>query len=96
MNKHHEVCPKIPVPCPNKCSSEEEITREKMSQHIEKCPDQVVKCKYSEFGCNEKEIKRKDYEHHLSSTMDQHLYLVAEYAKNDRKARVQLKEKLLH
>ena len=92
MSEHHEVCPKMPVPCPNKCFSEVGITREEMSQHIEGCPNQAVKCKYSEFGCNEKEIKRKDYDNHLSSTIEQHLSLVAEYAKNERSARMKLEE----
>ena len=71
----------MPLPCPNKCSTEE-ITREKMKDHIELCPNQVVKCKYSEFGCDGEEIKRKDHDQHLSSTMEQHLCLVAEYAKS--------------
>ena len=95
MSQHYGVCPKTPVPCPNKCSSKEVITRETMNQHIKKCPNQAVNCKYFEFGCNKKEIKRKDYKHHLSSTMEQHLCLVADYAKNERKARMQLEEKIV-
>ena len=94
MVKHHKICLKMPLPCPNKCSSKEKITREKMKLHIDMCPDQVVKCKYSEFGCNENVIKRKDYDQHLSSTMEQHLYLTAEYAKNERIARKKLEEKI--
>ena len=79
--------------CPNKCSTKE-ITREKMKEHIKLCPDQVVTCKYSEFGCDRKEIKRKDHDRHLSSTMEQHLYLVAAYAKKERDARKSLEEKI--
>ena len=93
MVKHHKECPKMPLPCPNKCSTEE-ITREKMKEHIELCPDQVVTCKYSEFGCDSKGIKRKDHDQHLSSTMEQHLYLVAEYARKERDARKSLEEKI--
>ena len=84
MAKHHEECPKMPLPCPNKCSSKEEITRENMKKHIEMCPEQVVPCKYSEFGCDAQKVKRKDYDQHLSSSMEQHLYIVSEYAKNTR------------
>ena len=93
MTKHHESCPKIPLPCPNNCPSKQ-IARDKMKHHIEICPDQVVTCKYSEFGCTEGVIKRKNYQKHLSSTMEKHLNLVAEYAKNERSARMKLEEKI--
>ena len=33
MTKHHQVCPKMLIPCPNKCSSIDEIIHEKMKQH---------------------------------------------------------------
>lgn len=92
MTKHHEVCPKMLLPCANKCSGKE-ITRESMKQHIAVCPEQVVACKYREFGCVEG-IKRKDHDQHLSSAMEQHLYLVAECAKNERDARKVLEKKI--
>ena len=92
--KHHEECPKMPLLCPNKCPSKEEIIREKMKDHIKICPDQVVMCKYFEFGCLEKEIKRKDYDRHLSLGMEKHLHLVAEYARTERNSRRILEEKI--
>ena len=94
MTKHNEVCPKMPLPCPNKCSGKKEITRENMKEHITVCPDQVVSCKYSEFGCGTKEIKRKDHDQHLSSAMEQHLCLVEEYAKKERDARKELEKQI--
>ena len=92
--KHYEECPKMPLPCPNKCSSKEEITRDKMKEHIKVCPDQEVKCKYFEFGCLDKGIKRKDYDKHLSTGMEKHLHLVAEYARNERNSRKLLEDKV--
>lgn len=94
MAKHHEECPQMPIPCPNKCFSKEAITRKNMKKHIEVCPDQVVKCKYSKFGCSEKEMKRKDYVQHLSSAMEKHLDLVAEFAENESNARKALEKKI--
>ena len=87
MSKHHEVCPKMSIPCPNKCLSAREITREKMKEHIKVCPNQLVSCKYNKFGCNEKDMKRKDYEQHLSSAMELHLHLMAKFAEKESKAR---------
>lgn len=92
--KHYEECPKMPLPCPNKCPITEEITRDKMKEHIKVCPDQEVKCKYFEFGCFEKEIKRKDYDKHLTTGMEKHLHLVAKYARNKRNSRNLLEDKV--
>ena len=94
MTAHHDTCPKMPLPCPNKCRSKEEITRENMKQHIEKCPDQEVACKYSEFGCDGERIKRKDHDQHLSLAMEQHLFLVADYARKERNVREMLEKKI--
>jgi len=94
MATHHDTCPKMPLPCPNKCSSKEEIIREKMKEHIEVCPDQLLPCKYAEFGCIKIPIKRKDYDQHLSSAMEQHLCMVAGYAKMERNARRILERKI--
>ena len=84
----------MPVHCHNKCSSEEKITREKMKEHLEVCPDQEVLCKYSEFGCDIK-VKRKDYDDHLSSSFELHLHLVVEVARNEKNAREALEEKVV-
>ena len=65
-----------------------------MKEHIEVCPNQVVMCKYVEFGCDEKEIKCKNYDQHLSSAVEQHLCLVAEYAKREKDARKNLEVKM--
>ena len=92
--KHYDICPEMPIHCPNACSSEEKITREKMKEHLDVCPDQEVSCKYSEFGCDIK-VKRKDYDDHLSSSFELHLYLVVEVARSERNARKALEEKVV-
>ena len=92
--KHYDICPEMPIQCPNACSSEEKITREKMKEHLDVCPDQEVSCKYSEFGCDIK-AKRKDYEDHLSSCFELHLHLVVEVARSERNARKALEEKVV-
>ena len=66
----------MPVHCHNKCSSEEKITREKMKEHLEVCPDQEVSCKYSKFGCDIKvkqlviQINAPLPENHCKATSD--------------------------
>ena len=90
---HYDVCPKIPLKCPNKCSSEEKIIREKMKEHLDVCPDQEVSCKYSEFGCDIK-VKRKDFDDHLTSSYELHLHLVVEVARSERNARMALEKEV--
>lgn len=90
---HYDVCPKMPLKCPNKCSNEEKITREKMKEHLDVCPDQEVSCKYSEFGCDIK-VKRKDFDDHLTSSYELHLHLIVEVARSEKDARMALEEKV--
>ncbi|XP_065893870.1 TNF receptor-associated factor 5-like [Dysidea avara] len=89
MAKHTSGCPKMPLPCPNKCSAPKMITREEMKQHLEVCPDQVVACKYSELGCQQK-MKRKELDQHMSTAIQHHLDLVAKRAISEENARKQL------
>ena len=94
MTKHHEMCPKMLIPCPNECSNKEKFIRERMKEHIKVCPNEVVACIYAKFGCNEKQIKRQDYDQHLSSAIEKHLHLVAEFAEKESNARKMLEEKI--
>lgn len=90
---HKYSCPKMPIHCVNKCSNVGDILREEMDEHLKMCPNQLVPCEYSEFGCNKK-IKRQDLPQHLSSSMEHHLFLVAENAKKERVARIALEKEL--
>ena len=91
--KHTGGCPKMPLPCPNKCPVTKVITREEMKQHLEVCPDQVVACKYSELGCHQN-MKRKELDQHMSSVMQDHLDLVAKKAISEENARKQLEREV--
>ena len=91
-SSHYEICVKMPLLCPNVCSNTK-ILREKMNEHIAICPDQTISCKYSEFGCDVK-VKRKDYDQHLSSAMEEHLNLAVDSARSERDARQLLEAKV--
>ena len=64
VNEHYPVCDKYPIICPNECSGDE-IERGMLQDHLDKCPYQVVECKFSHVGCQEK-ARRCDLAQHLS------------------------------
>ena len=66
--RHKKLCPKLPLPCPNKCESDR-INREDMAAHRKICPLEMVWCKH---GCDVK-ILRKDQEKHDQEKMQDHL-----------------------
>ena len=66
--RHKKLCPKLPLPCPNKCKGDK-INREDMMDHRKTCPLEVVCCKY---GCDIK-FARKDQEEHDQEKMQDHL-----------------------
>lgn len=68
MGRHKKLCPKLPLPCPNKCKSGK-INREDMPEHRESCPLEMIWCGH---GCNFK-IARKDQENHDQEKMQDHL-----------------------
>ena len=66
--RHKKFCPKLPLPCPNKCKGDK-INREDMLEHRKSCPLEMVCCKY---GCGIK-FARKDQEKHDQEKMQDHL-----------------------
>ena len=43
MAKHIKICPAHPMKCPNRCGTEEKLTRSTLEDHLEKnCPEQVI------------------------------------------------------
>ena len=66
--RHKKLCPKLPLPCPNKCQSDK-INREDIAAHRKICPLEMVWCKH---GCNV-QIARKDQESHDEEKMQDHL-----------------------
>ena len=53
-----EQCPKLPIPCPNKCEVGK-VTRDDIEEHMKMCPLELIHCDYHKLGCEEK-IARKD------------------------------------
>ena len=71
--KHKEQCPRLPLPCPNKCGMES-IPLEVMEAHKKKCPLEVIRCEYHNVG-SEETMMRKDFEKHENEKVKEHLLL---------------------
>ena len=69
--QHKDECPKLPLPCPNKCEIDN-IPRDGLTEHIKICPLQLMQCKYHIVGC-EAIIARKDQRKHNKEIMEEHL-----------------------
>ena len=46
-----QFCPEVLLPCPNKCGSEK-IKRKAMANHQSQCPQEPVKCPFTDAGCD--------------------------------------------
>ena len=71
--KHKKRCPKLPLPCPNKCA-EENIPREDMEDHRKVCPLEMIQCEYHNVGCEER-MMRKQRKKHDEDKMEEHLMM---------------------
>ena len=58
--QHKEECPKLPLPCPNKCEVGS-VPREDMEAHRKECPLDMIQCEYHNVGC-EVMIAHRDQE----------------------------------
>ena len=79
VNKHHQICDKYLIICPNKCS-EDEIERGVLPDHLDNCPNQLLECEFNHVGCHEK-IRRFDLLKHQSEQGPHHnaLYFKVTY-----------------
>ena len=68
---HYDKCPEYPLPCPNKCGTEN-IKRKDMDGHRKSCPLERLDCPFKDAGCNEK-IVRKDMDRHMERNTQQHI-----------------------
>ena len=68
--QHKEECPKLPLPCPNKCEVGS-VSREDMEAHRKECPLEMIQCEYYSVGC-EVRMARKDMEEHKKKNMEEH------------------------
>ena len=71
--KHKDVCPKFPLPCPNRCEIGR-VFREDMENHRTKCPLELVQCTYHSVGCAATML-RKNLDQHCNDNLIEHLKL---------------------
>ena len=69
--QHKQECPKLPLPCPNKCEVGS-VPREDMEVHKKECPLEMIQCEYHNVGC-EVRMTRKDQEKHENEEIKEHL-----------------------
>lgn len=74
IEKHFQVCPKIPVECPNRCMKDK-ILRESIVAHLTHCKLHKVSCEFAYAGCTVTPT-RKNYESHLQESTNIHLKLL--------------------
>ena len=65
--QHKEECPKLPLPCPNKCEIGS-VPRDDMEAHRKECPLEMIQCEYYDVGC-EVTMARKDKKEHDDEKM---------------------------
>lgn len=70
---HQRRCPDFPINCPNGCHASG-IKRKNLKKHRKKCSLEVIKCFYSDVGCDET-MYRKDFDLHLTRNTEKHLQL---------------------
>ena len=72
--QHKEECPKLPLPCPNKCEVGS-VPHEDMEAHRKECPLEMIQCEYYSVGC-EVRMAHKDQEKHENENMKEHLMMI--------------------
>ena len=75
---HYDVCPDMDIECPNECSLS--LKRRESLDHIEvDCPNTLVSCPFSSFGCKEL-VKRCELEEHQETKESKHTQLQLNFA----------------
>lgn len=70
MPKHHEVCPKFIMSCPQECG--EKIMREEVNDHVAKtCLNTSINCPLASIGCIAC-FQKKDFEDHMKKMQKEH------------------------
>ena len=69
-HQHKDECPKVPLPCPNKCGAT--ILRKNMKAHRKVCPLEVIQCEFHGVGC-ETRLARRDFKKHHQEKVMEHL-----------------------
>ena len=74
--QHKEECPKLPLPCPNKCEVGS-VLCEDMEAHRKECPLEMIQCEYHNVGC-EVRMTCRDMERHRMEKMEDHLIMATQ------------------
>lgn len=74
ISEHYDVCPEVPVACPNSCSNKP-IPRKELSEHENICPLEKLRCEFNQFGCHSV-VTRKDMDKHMLAFQGSHLLLM--------------------
>ena len=75
MEEHLKVCPRVEVLCDQNCGMK--LPREELDVHKKDfCAYSLLKCPYVEYGCNDKEIFRKDFDEKMKKDSGKHLVLI--------------------
>ncbi|XP_065901619.1 TNF receptor-associated factor 4-like [Dysidea avara] len=72
--EHKQQCPKLPLPCPNKCEVGS-VAREDMEAHRKECPLEMVQCDYHSVGCTVK-VNRVTKRKHDEEKVGEHLLMI--------------------
>ena len=67
LQEHLKTCDSHTFQCPNGCGAAP--SRRGLDQHLEECPEQLVRCKFSMLGCDA-EIPRKAMERHVATSAE--------------------------
>ncbi|KAJ7387270.1 hypothetical protein OS493_004246 [Desmophyllum pertusum] len=95
---HLDECPKLPMPCPNKCEKKLVINRDQVDHHVsEECPKTKMTCEYEDIGCAHRCNREKLPKHHKSELIShvRMLYsIVMEQKKELQETKAQLREQI--
>ena len=67
LQKHLMTCDSHTFRCPNGCGAAP--SRRGLNRHLEECPEQLVRCKFSIRGCNAV-LPRKSLERHIATSAE--------------------------
>ena len=67
FQRHVTTCDSHKFPCPNYCGAAP--SRRDLHQHLEECPEQLIRCKFSILGCDAV-LPRKAMERHVATSTE--------------------------
>jgi TNF receptor-associated factor 4 len=70
---HVDVCPDMPIPCPNK-GCNERLLRKSLTNHQEECPKEIIECPFAFIHCREF-FEREMLAAHTCNAIEHHLDL---------------------